>query len=114
MSDASAFIQNGATKRITAAVTAPTAVQILADFTTGPRPRNQYRVVNAGTEVAFLGAGATAAAAATNSAVVNPISNGIPLLPGATEVFSFPYEWYFTCTTAANTSTVYITPGEGL
>jgi len=114
MSYTSAFIQNGATTRITAAVTAPSAVQVPADFTVGSRPRNQYRVVNAGTEVAFLGAGATAVAAAANSAVANPTSNGIPLLPGATEVFSFPYDWYFTCSTAANTSAVYITPGEGL
>lgn len=114
MADLSAFIQNGATKLITAAVTPPSAVQIPANFTAGPLSRNQYRVVNAGTEVAFLGAGSTAASAATNSAVVSSSGNAIPLLPGATEIFSFPYGWYFTCSTAANTSSVYITPGEGL
>ena len=114
MSDVSAFIQNGSTVRITAAATPPSAVQAPANFTTGPRPRNQYRVVNSGAVPAFLGAGATAAAAAANAAVVSSSGNGIPLLPGATEVFSFPYDWYFTCATASSTAEVYITPGEGL
>jgi len=114
MSDASAFIQNGDTRKITAAVTPPAAQLIPANYTAGPRPRNQYRVVNAGTVVAFLGAGNSSAAAQANSAVVATTGGGIPLLPGATEVFSFPYDWYFTCSTASSTTDIYITPGEGL
>lgn len=114
MSDTSAFIQNGSTQLVTAAVSPPTAVQIPANFTVGPRPRNQYRVVNAGSVTAFLGAGAAAGTAATNSAVVTTTGNAIPLVPGAVEVFSFPYDWYFTCSTASSTAAIYITPGEGL
>jgi len=114
MSDPSAFIQNGATRKIVAAVSAPYAVRIRASFTAGPRPRNQYRVVNSGSVVAFLGAAADAVNAAANAAVVSTTGNGIPLLPGATEVFSFPYDWYFTCTTASSPADIYITPGEGL
>lgn len=114
MSEPSAFIQNGATKKIVAAVTPPAAVQVPASFTAGPRPRNQYRVVNGGAQIAFLGAAAAASDAATNAAVVTSTGNGIPLLPGATEVFSFPYDWYFTCSTASSTTDIYITPGEGL
>ena len=114
MPEPSAFIQNGATVKITAAVTPPSAVQVPANFTVGPRSRNQYRVVNSGVVPAFLGAGGTAAAATANAAVVASSGNGIPILPGGTEVFSFPYDWYFTCSTASSTSDIYITPGEGL
>ena len=114
MSETTAFIQNGATRAITAAVTPPTAVQVPANFTAGSRSRNQFRVVNSGTVTAFLGAAPSAAAAATNSAVVSTTGNAIPLVPGAVEIFSFPPDWYFTLSTASDTAVVYITPGEGL
>lgn len=114
MSDTTAFIQNGATRAITAAVTPPTAVQVPADFTAGSRSRNQFRVVNSGTVTAFLGAGSSTAVAAANSAVVSTTGNAIPIVPGAVEIFSFPADWYFTLSTASDTAVVYITPGEGL
>ena len=114
MSETTAFIQNGATRAITAAVTPPTAVQVPANFTAGSRSRNQFRVVNSGTVTAFLGAAPSAAVAATNSAVVSTTGNAIPLVPGAVEIFSFPPDWYFTLSTASDTAVVYITPGEGL
>jgi hypothetical protein len=114
MSYTTAFVQNGATRAITAAVTPPTAVQVPADFTAGPRPRNQFRVINSGIVTAFLGAGPSAALAATNSAVVSTTGNAIPLVPGAVEIFSFPPDWYFTLSTASSTAVIYITPGEGL
>ena len=114
MTYTTAFLQNGATQLFTAAVTPPTALQVLPTFTANLTPRNQFRVVNAGSVTAFLGAGPTAALAATNSAVVTGNGNGIPLVPGAVEVFSFPPNWYFTVSTASSTATIYITPGEGL
>jgi len=114
MSENTAFIQNGATQLFLAAVTPPTALQVLPTFTTGSRPRNQFRLVNAGSNTAFLGAGPTAALAAANAAVVTDKGNAIPLVPGTVEVFSFPPDWYFTVSTASSTSVVYITPGEGL
>ena len=114
MSETTAFIQNGATQLFLAAVTPPTALQVLPTFTAGFRPRNQFRLVNAGANIVFLGAGSTAAIAAANAAVVTAKDNAIPLVSGAVEVFSFPPEWYFTVSTATSTSTVYITPGEGL
>lgn len=114
MTETTSFIQNGATRAITAAVTPPTAVQILANFTAGSRSRNQFRVANAGNFTAFLGAGPTADIAATNAAVVSTTGNAIPLVAGAVEIFSFPPDWYFTLSTASDTSVVYITPGEGL
>jgi hypothetical protein len=114
MSYTTAFLQNGATRLFTAAVTPPTALQVLPTFTAVAGPRNQFRVINDGLETVFLGAGPTAAVAAANAAVVTSAGNAIPLVPGAVEIFSFPAEWYFTVGTAANTSTIYITPGEGL
>jgi hypothetical protein len=114
MSYTTAFIQNGATQLFTAAVTPPTALQVLPTFNAVVGSLNQFRVVNAGTETVFLGAGPSAAIAAANSAVVSTSGNAIPLVPGAVEVFSFPAPWFFTASTAANTSVIYITPGEGL
>lgn len=116
MTYTTAFLQNGATQLIAAAATPPSAVQALPNFTatsTSP-PINQFRVVNSGTVTAFLGAGPTAALAATNSAVVSSSGNAIPVLPGAVEILSFPPSWYFTASTASGTATVYITPGQGL
>jgi hypothetical protein len=114
MSYVTPFLQNGATRAITAATSAPTAVQILPTFTSALGPRNQFRVVNAGTEVAFLGAGPSAAEATANAAPVTTTGNGVPMLPGAVEIFSFVPDWYFTARTASGTSQIYITPGEGL
>lgn len=114
MSYTTPFLQNGATQLLTAATSPPTAQQVLPTFNATPGPRNQFRVVNAGAVTAFLGAGPTAALAATNSAVVSTTGNGIPLLPGAIEILSFPSTWFFTASTASSTATIYITPGEGL
>jgi hypothetical protein len=114
MSYTTPFLQNGATQLFTAAVTPPTALKVPANFTVTPGPRNQFRVVNNGLVTAFLGAGPTAAIAATNSAVVTDKGNAIPIIPGAVEIFSFPPEWFFTASTASGTATIYITPGEGL
>ena len=108
-----AFFPNGPTVVITANSSAPTAAQILPTFTAATPPTNQYRVINAGTVVAFLGVGATAAIAATNAAAVTATGNGIPLVPGAVEVFNFPPISFFTAT-AASSTTLYITPGQGL
>ena len=114
MSYVTPFLQNGATRAITAATTAPTAVQILPTFTSALGPRNQFRVVNVGTETAFLGTGPTAALAVANAAPVTTTGDAIPIVPGAVEIFSLAPDWYFTARTATGTSQLYITPGEGL
>jgi len=114
MSQVTPFSQNGQTRAITAAVSPPTAVKVLPTFAAVLPPCNQYRVVNAGPEIVFLGAGPSAAEASANAVPVTTGGNGIPVLPGAVEIFSFSPDWYFTASTAVNTSTVYITPGEGL
>lgn len=111
-----AFVPMGNTAAITAASSAPTGVQ--AGIGAGKAVTSgtcQYRIVNAGSDIVWLGVGASAAAAATAAADASSGSPaaGIPLVPGAVEVFRFDEGVYFSGKAAANT-TIYITPGQGL
>jgi hypothetical protein len=117
MSEPIAFLQNGKTVAITAAQTAPTPAQVKPDFNVSgyAMPRLQYRILNTGSVVVFLGVGATATEATANSATISSSGNAIPLLPGTDEIFSFMPNSYFTASVAsATTAGIYITPGEGL
>jgi hypothetical protein len=105
-----AFTKLGNTVVFTAATTAPAAVQAVSSTLGG----NQYRIINAGTVIVFLGYGSTASEANTNAAVVTSSGGAIPLLPGTDEILSFVPNAYFTGVTAANTAAVYITAGDGL
>lgn len=102
-----AFTPLGSTVTFTAATAAPTAVQA-AGSTIGP---NQYRIINAGVVVVFLGVATTAATAATNAA---SLATSIPLLPGTDEILTFVPNAYFSGTTGSGTAVVYITPGDGV
>ena len=97
----------GGTQTFTAAVTAPPAVQAIGT-TLGP---NQYRIINAGSTLVFLGVAVSAAAAETNASAV---VSSIPLLPGTDEILTFAPNAWFSGTTAAGTAVIYITPGDGL
>jgi hypothetical protein len=110
-----AFKTLGNTVAITAASTAPTGVQASASSTSKAAFAGQYRIVNAGSVTVHLGVGATAAAAAANAvaALAGYPATGIPLVPGAVEIFSFDVDTYFSGLAASNT-TLYITPGAGL
>jgi hypothetical protein len=107
------FTPEGNTVLITAAVTAPTPVQVASNTLGG----NQYRVINNGAVTAFLGFGANAATATTNA--VAPTSGSgnstfsIPLLAGTDEILSFLPNMYATAVTLSSTATIYITPGDG-
>lgn len=111
-----AFVPLGNTVAITAAATAPDGVQ--ANVATGNAVTFgtcQYRIINAGLVTVWLGVGtsvATAKAAAVEATSGNPAA-GIPLVPGAVEVFRFNEGAYFSGKAASNT-TIYITPGQGL
>ena len=61
-----AFTKTGNTVTFTAGVSAPTPVQVTNSTLGG----NQYRIINAGTSIVFLGYGTTAAEATTASANV--------------------------------------------
>lgn len=110
-----AFNPQGKTVVVAAAGTAPTGVQAPVYEKFNPQATGQYRIVNSGTVTVFLGFGPTAAEAAANAVapVAGTPSNAMALLPGAIEVLRFTPNTYFSGLAASSTS-VYITPGEGL
>ena len=103
------FTPSGNTVTFTAATTAPAAVQAVSTTLGG----NQYRILNAGSVVAFLGIGTTAAAANAAAAAVTSSGSAIPLLAGTDEVITFAPNAYFTAVTASSSAVIYITPGDG-
>ena len=105
-----AFTKMGNTVAFTAATTAPSPVQALSSSLGG----NQYRIINNGNVVVFLGYGSTSADAANNALVVSSSQAAFPLLPGTDEILTFVPNAYFTGITSSGTATVYITPGDGL
>ena len=105
-----AFTKTGNTIAFTANVAAPTAGQCSSTTLGG----NQYRVINAGSNLVFLGYGTSATDAANAAAVVSTTGQSFPLLPGTDEIFTFVPNAYFTGITSSGTSQVYITPGYGM
>lgn len=103
------FTPSGNTVTFTAATVAPAAVQAVSTTLGG----NQYRILNAGSVVAFLGIGTTADAANTNAQVVTSSNNAIPLLAGTDEIITFVPNAYFTAVTGSSSAVIYITPGDG-
>jgi len=104
-----AFTKTGNTVTFTAFTSAPTPIQAVSSTLGG----NQYRIINAGTTVVFLGCGDTAANATATSANVTTTGNAFPLLGGTDEILTFVPNAYFTGTSTAN-ATIYITPGDGV
>jgi len=107
------FIPLGNTITFTAATSAPAAVQAIQS-TANSFSYVQYRIVNAGGNLTFLGYGNTALIANTNSGIVSSTGSSLPLLPGTVEVLSLPANSYITGVTSTGTSIVYITPGLGI
>lgn len=110
-----AFTPLGKTIAVAAAASAPTGVQAPVYAKFDPQNAGQYRFVNAGATTVFLGTGASAAEAATNTVapVAGTPSSAIVLLPGAVEILRFNQDIYFSGLSSA-AATVYITPGQGL
>lgn len=109
MSVGGAFTPTGNTVVITANIVAQAAVQCLSVTLGG----NQYRVLANASTMAFLGYGATAAAALANAAVITVSNAAIPLLPVVDEVLTFTPNAWFSAATAGGNVTIYITPGDG-
>ena len=105
-----AFSKTGNTVTFTAAVTAPTPVQALSSTLGG----NQYRIINAGSVVAFLGYGVASANATSSANVTTSTNTDFPLLPGTDEILTFVPNSYFTGVTATGNAVIYITPGDGV
>jgi hypothetical protein len=105
-----AFTQLGNTVVFTANTAAPTPVQAVSNTLGG----NQYRIINPGSVVVFLGYGMSATAATTNATVVTSSQASLPLLPGTDEILTFVPNAYFTGITSTGNTSVYITPGDGM
>jgi hypothetical protein len=104
-----AFSKTGNTVTFTASTAAPTPVQCVSSTLGG----NQYRIINAGSTIVFLGYGVDAANATAFSANVTSTGQAFPLLAGTDEILTFVPNAYFTGTSTAN-ATIYITPGDGV
>jgi len=109
MSVSAPFSPSGNTVVFAAATSAPTPVQAISTTLGG----NQYRVINSGTVIAYLGVGNTSANATANAVVVSTTASSIPLLPGTDEILTFTPNAYFTGITSTSSANVYITPGDG-
>ena len=105
-----AFTRTGNTITFTAATTAPTPVQCPSTTLGG----NQYRIINTGTVVVFLGYGTTSSDASNNATVITTTGLSLPLLPNTDEILSFVPNAYFTAITASGNAQIYITCGDGL
>ena len=113
MGTAAAFTPSGKTVTFTASTSAPAPVQVVSTTLGG----NQYRVLNAGSVVVFLGFGQTSSDAANNAVVINGGSVtavAMPLLAGTDEILTFTPNVYVTGITASGNATVYVTPGDGM
>jgi len=116
MSVSAAFTPLGNTVVITAATSAPSAVQVNAS---GPFGANQYRIINASTtQGCFLSYAQTQAAAQSNCVI--PTGSGanstttLYILPNTDEIITFVPNAWFTAITAANNATLYIVNGDGM
>ena len=105
-----AFTPLGNTIVFTAATSAPTPVQAVSNTLGG----NQYRIINSGNVVVFLGLGNTSTNATTNTAVISTTGQSVPLLPGTDEILTFVPNAYFTGITSTSTAVIYVTPGDGM
>jgi hypothetical protein len=105
-----AFTKTGNTVAFTANVTAPAPVQCLSTTLGG----NQYRVINSGSQIVFLGYGVTSSDASNNAVAVTTTAMSFPLLPSTDEILTFVPNAYFTAVTLTGTASIYITPGDGL
>ena len=105
------FTPTGNTVVFIASTSAPTPVQA---STTGGLGSNQYRIINAGTSLVFMGYGANASAATSGAVVVTSTqANCLALLPGTDEIITFAPNAYFSANATSSTATIYITPGDG-
>lgn len=106
-----AFLQQGNTIVISAAVSAPAGIQAVLSTNEFDRG-GQVRVHNAGPSTAFIGNGKDAGTAQTNAAL--PPGPSMAMVAGAIEVWTVNPGFFWSASTSSGTATVYITPGEGL
>lgn len=76
----------------------------------------QFRVINEGPQMVWLGVGSTEEEAVTNAKPITDSDRGkgIPLLPGTDEIFTFDSKRFFAAYCAKDTQYIYITSGYGM
>ncbi|CAB4126929.1 hypothetical protein UFOVP81_38 [uncultured Caudovirales phage] len=104
------FAPYGKTYAISGSASASTPV--LIQYTPGLIKKAHYRVVNNGTVVIYLVLSSTATNAVVPTAGTPTYS--MPIMPGAVEIIRGPEDAYASVITSSGTSTVFITPGQGL
>jgi hypothetical protein len=106
-----AFTKTGNTVTFTAAVAAPTPVQVTNTTIGG----NQYRIINSGTYCRFLGYMVLMLLLRLpTSANVTSSGAAFPLLPGTDEILNFCAKRRTLQALARLNAVVYITPGDGV
>lgn len=100
----SAFRPTGNTITIAVTVTASAGAQ--APSFSGETQSNNYLVTNAGAQGVFLAYGPASTLAT--------VATGLYLLPGSSQTFTFGNNSFFSLIAPTGTSTVYVTPGDGL
>ena len=104
-----AFTKTGNTVTFTANTSAPTPVQVVNSTIGG----NQYRIINSGTTVVFLGYGTTASDATNAATTITSTGTASLLLPSTDEILTFIPNAYFTGVSTSS-AVIYITPGDGV
>jgi len=107
----SAFRPTGLTVAIDVTTSASVAKQALSSQ--GEPETMNYVVSNASTQGVFLAAGPSPGLLAVAPISATP-ANGIWLGGSTTQTFTFANDAYFSVIAPTGTSTVYITPGDGL
>lgn len=106
-----AFLPTGNTRRLDVTNTSA-SVQVSTAATGGASGSLQYLVTNGGTKMGFVTMGVGSATAV--EPVVGTPANGMPLAAGGAQVWSGPPNAFFAAVTnGADTTTIYITPGDG-
>lgn len=75
----------------------------------------QFRIINEGPLMVWLGVGDTQEEALANAVpVTSGYGKGLPLLPGTDEIFTFDSKRFFAAWVAKDSQYIYITSGYGM
>lgn len=104
----SPFAPKGPTVTFAATTTAGAAAQV--PCAPGEPQNNNYVIANATAQPCFVGYGPNAAAAQAMATALQGVYSG----PNVTQTYTFGPNTFFSVISLAATSTIYITPGDGL
>jgi hypothetical protein len=111
-----AFCPQGKTVVIEASVSPPLGIQVPVYEKFSSKVAGQMRIVNTSENTVHLGYGPTEAIAQANAveAFAGKPAPSIPLPSGSVEILRFSAGLFFSGAANSGSSTIYMTPGEGL